>query len=265
MKNKKTSINYEKMLLYENASLKKIIDVHKENLTIAHFNITLDKKVSLKKILSNPIELYAVKSVELPEINHQNFMPFLDSYLVDIDKRVDKFRSNNSISQADKIKVITLLISECSQMEMEYYPYNRVLVFYNFEWKYNGVPIPFSRIILKPTEYEKVREEILLRYELFQFIKMKLELLKMKLEAEKPVSNNVQWKRTKRPELIMTEIVQALEEKKYIEFGNENSKTEFVEELKKTFSLKDFKWSEMVSEINKRKRFKYKSLRELYR
>jgi hypothetical protein len=148
-------------------------------------------------------------------------------------------------------------------MEMQYYPYNKVLVFFNFEWRYENVSIPFSRLILSPKDFEDIKNEINLRFEFFQFIKMKLELFKMRLEAEKPVTKLIKWKKTKRPELIITEIALALEEKGYMEFISPQSKTEFIKELKRIFSLKDYKWSEMVSEINKRELQRYKSLKNL--
>ena len=263
MKNESSNLGFEKIDLYEKANLKKVIEAYKEYLTITHFNIVLENKVSVKKIFSDPSKKMAIKSIELPEYNKNNFMPYLNGYVIDIDKRLDRFRSNGSISLAEKIKTIAFLIAECSQMEMQYYPYNQVLVFFNFEWRYENTPIPFSRLILRPEDFDNIKNEILLRFEFFQFIKMKLELFKMRLEAEKPVSKFIKWKKSKRPELMITEIALALEEKGYIEFISPQTKTEFITELKRIYSLKDYKWSEMVSEINKRERHRYKNLKHL--
>lgn len=263
MKIQPTNIVTEKMNLYENASLKRVIESFKENLSITHFDLVPKNKVSIKNFFSNTTDILSIKAIVLPEINYQNLNPYLDTYLVDMETRLNQFRSNTKLSLAEKIKTLAFLISECGQMEMQYYPFNQLLVFYNFEWRYENTPIPYSRLAIEKKDIELVRKEIMLRFEFFQFIKMKLELFKMRLEAEKPKTKLINWKKTKRPELIITEMVLALEEKGHIDYISDQAKTEFRSELVKIFSLKHFKWSEMVSEINKRQRLRYKILRNL--
>ena len=263
MKNSIQIPTIERIQLYEKASLKKVIDEYKESLSISHFNIIPVKKFSLEKFLSDTSENIKVKSIEPLRINATNFLPYFNDYASDIDTRINKFISDKKISHQEKIKTVSLLITECTKMVLTYYPFNQNLVFFNFNWKCENTIIPFSRLNLKESDFQIIKNEINLRFEFFQFINMKLELCKMKLESDIPNLKLVNWKKTKRPELLITEIILALEEKGYIAFSTEQHKTEFIANLKKIFALKDFKWSEMINEINRREKFRYKILREL--
>jgi hypothetical protein len=253
----------QKFNLYEKASLENVIKAYKENLEISHFNLILANSITIEEIIGNPPDKIEVIDIELPEMNKYNHIVLLNNYVVDLNKRLEDFQNDTKESKNQKIKTLTTLISECAQMEIQYYPYHRTLSFFNIDWRYNNLSIADSKISYNTTFIENVRYEMALRYEYFQYIKMRLDLCKMKLEAENPISKFLKWNKTSRPELIVTEILLALEEKGYIEYTSEKSKTEFIEEIRRIFSLKDFKFSEIISDINKRQRFRYKNLKAL--
>lgn len=252
-----------RITLNENASLKRIIEAYKEELSFTTIHLAIASKFSLKQFLNNPEKKYPVRSIQLPPINVTNFLPYLNEYIIDIDNRLNKFRNSTKLTQQEKIKILAFLITECSQMELQYYPYYQLLGLFNFDWRIENTPVPFSRLIIDQQSVEMISKEVTLRYEFFTLLKKKLELCKLRLEAERPTDKFLSWKKTKRPQLIITEIILALEEKEYIQYLSDQAKTEFIERLKATFSLTQFKWSEMVSEINKRDNIRFKNLRTL--
>lgn len=242
-----------KITLHPYASLKRVLEEYETSLTLKHFDLIPESTFSLEKMLENPTTKIKIKSIELPLINQHNFLAYVEDFKRDMEQRINKLK-RSKIPNRDKIKLLVGLINHCRWLELKYNPYNRMIVFFDFEWKINKTTVPFTRLDISKNHFAQLNDEIVLRHEFFQWLGHALESYKRQLEASTPVSDFLVWKKSENPEIKIAEIIYALELSEEIEYTSTQSRVDFLYELERLFNLKKVKWSALYADIRKRKR-----------
>jgi hypothetical protein len=246
--------------LYKNATVKSVVQDFIEQLTIKEFRLVTYQPFDISEFLKNP-SVIAVKKVLPLQFNLQLLLAKMPVYKNDFNNRIEKLIASSDILKEEKLEQIAFAISECKRMKLEFNPNNRFVIGLNFDWKIKRAVIPFQYLDFEKNDYYMVSDEILVRYEIFQWLESQLErayvLVKNKID-NKPL---LKWKVSKRPELKIAEFIWALERAGEIEFLSNEAKARFQADMIRLFNLRKpynqkLKWSELNADIQKRKKQK---------
>lgn len=247
--------------LYKNASIWNVINEYKEQLCIKEFNIIPKAKFDLKKFLDKPY-IINVKNITLPNSNILNIIANAEMFKKDMTERLSTLKDNPNMSKETKLNLINASINECKQMEFEYNPNNRFIVGLYFSWKIDTNHIPFSCLKFTDPQMKYIKNEIFIRYELFNWIRLELEN-SYRENYYQTGKKLIKWKTKSRNQMKIAEFIWALEKSGEVEFESDSDKRKFQSELIEVFNLKQIKWSELNAEIKRRKKDKLVFLSEL--